>query len=152
MVHSIKQGKTERQSYSQINEVIDVPNLIEIQSNSYRRFLDEGIQEVFDEVSPITDSQGIYEIYFLEKVFDPDSPINPTDAADRKSSTKTDTSNLSKAYLIDQCKKNDSNYAAPLFVKIRLRNKDDGTIKDEMAYITDFPIMNSTGRNSWFRS
>ena len=109
MVHSIKQGKTERQSYSQINEVIDVPNLIEIQSNSYRRFLDEGIQEVFNEVSPITDSQGIYEIYFLEKEFNPDSPINPTDAADRKSSTKTDTSNLSKAYLIDQCKKNDSN-------------------------------------------
>ncbi|MBO4459823.1 MAG: DNA-directed RNA polymerase subunit beta [Clostridiales bacterium] len=145
MVHSIKQGKTERQSYSQINEVIDVPNLIEIQSNSYRRFLDEGIQEVFDEVSPITDSQGIYEIYFLEKEFNPDSPINPTDAADRKSSTKTDTSNLSKAYLIDQCKKNDSNYAAPLFVKIRLHNKEDGTIKDETAYITDFPIMTEHG-------
>jgi len=147
MVHSIKQGRTERQSYSQINEVIDVPNLIEIQSQSYRHFIDVGMQEIFDEVSPITDSQGLYEVYFDGKVFDPDSPINPTEVVDKKAGHKPNTQNLSKAYLIDQCKKNDSNYAAPLFVKIRLINKADPKAPpmDDVAYVTDFPIMTEHG-------
>jgi DNA-directed RNA polymerase subunit beta len=62
MVHSVKQGKTERQSYSKINEVIEVPNLIENQRQSYQWFIDEGMQQVFNEVSPVTDDQGKYEI------------------------------------------------------------------------------------------
>ena len=77
MVHSIKQGKTERQSYSHINEVIEVPNLIEIQKKSYEWFINEGMQQIFQEMSPVTDSQGIYEIYFMGKEFDPESPVDP---------------------------------------------------------------------------
>ena len=69
MVHTVKQGKTERKSYSRINEVIEVPNLIEIQKDSYNWFLDEGMSQIFQEVSPVTDSQGIWEIYFLDKEF-----------------------------------------------------------------------------------
>ena len=74
MVRPVKQGKTERMSYSRINEVIEVPNLIEIQKNSYNWFLNEGIQQIFQEISPVTDSQNVWEIYFLDKEFDPTKP------------------------------------------------------------------------------
>jgi len=77
MVHPIKQGKTERQSYSRINEVIEVPNLIDIQRNSYDWFINEGMQQILDEISPVTDSQGIYEIYFLGKKFDSAEAVDP---------------------------------------------------------------------------
>ena len=78
MVHSVKQGKTERQSYSKINEVIDVPNLIDNQRQSYQWFIDEGMQQIFDEISPITDDQGKYEVYFVGKIFDSENPCDPT--------------------------------------------------------------------------
>ena len=78
MVHSVKQGKTERQSYSKIKEVIEVPNLIENQKQSYQWFIDEGMQQIFDEVSPITDDQGKYEVYFVGKIFDSENPCDPT--------------------------------------------------------------------------
>ena len=123
MVHSVKQGKTERMSYSHINEVIDVPNLIEIQKDSYNWFLNEGIQQIFQEVSPVTDSQNIWEVYFLDKEFDPNSPICD----------------------LSECREKDSNYAAPLKVKLRLRNTETGESKDQEAYIGDFPIMTDHG-------
>ena len=123
MVHTVKQGKTERKSYSRINEVIEVPNLIEIQKNSYDWFLDEGITQIFQEVSPVTDSQGTWEIYFLGKEFDPTNPVCE----------------------LDDCHEKDSNYAAPLKIKLRLRNTETGESKEQDAYVGDFPIMTDHG-------
>ena len=123
MVHPVKQGKTVRMSYSRINEVIEVPNLIEIQKNSYNWFLDEGIQQIFQEISPVTDSQNIWEIYFLDKEFDPTAPICS----------------------LDECREKDSNYAAPLKIKLRLHNTETGESKEQEAYVGDLPIMTEHG-------
>ena len=102
MVHPIKQGKTERQSYSRINEVIEVPNLIDIQKDSYNWFINEGMQQILDEISPVTDSQGIYEIYFLGKKFDPAQATDPEKpATDKKAG---EISDLSPEDIIDKCK------------------------------------------------
>ena len=123
MVRSIKQGKTERMSYSRIDEVIEVPNLIEIQKDSYDWFMNEGIYEVFQEISPITDSQGLWEVWFMGREFDSENPICG----------------------LDECKEKDSNYAAPLRINLRLRNTQTGEIKDSPAYVGDFPIMTDHG-------
>ncbi|MCQ2533874.1 MAG: DNA-directed RNA polymerase subunit beta [Clostridia bacterium] len=123
MVHSIKQGKTERMSYSRIDEKIDLPNLIEIQTNSYKWFMNEGMKQIFDEVSPITDSQGIWQIYFLDKEFNPEEPVCD----------------------LDECREKDSNYAAPLKLLLRLRNTETGEVKDQTAYVGEFPIMTDHG-------
>ena len=148
MVHSVKQGKTERQSYSKINEVIEVPNLIDNQRQSYQWFIDEGMQQIFDEISPITDEQGKYEVYFVDKVFDQDNPCDPTgkENESKSSSRKNKVQpKYSKSFIIDSCKKNDSNYAAPLYINLRLRNKVDGTVTDEQAFVGNFPIMTDQG-------
>ena len=144
MVHSIKQGKTERQSYSHINEVIEVPNLIEIQKKSYEWFINEGMQQIFQEMSPVTDSQGIYEIYFMGKEFDPESPVDPEKQSSAERRAK-ETEKQPAEFIIDKCKKNDGNFAAPLYIKLRLRNKEKGTIQDQEAYVGDFPIMTEHG-------
>ena len=123
MVHPVKQGKTERMSYSRINEVIEVPNLIEIQKNSYNWFLNEGIQQIFQEISPVTDSQNVWEIYFLDKEFDPSKPTCS----------------------LEECREKDSNYAAPLKIKLRLRNTETGETKEQEAFVGDFPIMTEHG-------
>ena len=123
MVRSIKQGKTERMSYSRIDEVIEVPNLIEIQRNSYEWFMNEGIYQVFEEISPITDSQGIWKVFFLDREFDADSPICS----------------------LEECKEKDSNYAANLKIKLRLLNTLTGEVKDQVAYVGEFPIMTDHG-------
>ncbi|MBO4636540.1 MAG: DNA-directed RNA polymerase subunit beta [Clostridiales bacterium] len=123
MVHPVKQGKTERMSYSRINEVIEVPNLIEIQKNSYNWFLNEGIQQIFQEISPVTDSQNVWEIYFLDKEFDPTKPTCS----------------------LEECREKDSNYAAPLKIKLRLRNTETGETKEQEAFVGDFPIMTEHG-------
>ncbi len=123
MVHPVQLGRTERMSYSKINEVIDIPNLIEIQKNSYQWFLDEGLMEVLNDVSPITDYSGDIELSFIEKEFDANSPT----------------------YSIEECKERDANFAAPLRVKVRLHNKKDDTIKDQSIYIGEFPIMTENG-------
>ncbi len=149
MVHSVKQGKTERQSYSKIKEVIEVPNLIENQKQSYQWFIDEGMQQIFDEVSPITDDQGKYEVYFVGKIFDSENPCDPTgkekDGKGKKSKENKNPVKLSKSAIIDSCKKNDSNYAAPLSIQLRLHNKIDGTVTDETAFVGNFPIMTDQG-------
>ncbi|MDD3931187.1 MAG: DNA-directed RNA polymerase subunit beta, partial [Eubacteriales bacterium] len=110
-------------SYSKINEVIDMPNLIEIQKNSYQWFLDEGLMEVLRDVSPITDYSGDIELSFIDKEFD---VTNPT-------------------YSIEECKERDANFAAPLRVKVRLHNRKDDIIKDQYIYIGEFPIMSDNG-------
>ena len=76
MVRPIKQGRAERMSYSHIDEVIEVPDLIEVQKNSYKWFLDEGLMEVLEEVSPIRDFSGDMELSFVGKEFDIDNPAN----------------------------------------------------------------------------
>jgi DNA-directed RNA polymerase subunit beta len=123
MVHPVKLGRTERMSYSRIDEVIDIPNLIEIQKNSYQWFLDEGLMEVLRDVSPIMDYSGDIELSFIDKDFDINNPT----------------------YSIEECKERDANYAAPLRVKVRLHNKKDDIIKDQYIYIGEFPIMTDTG-------
>ena len=149
MVHSVKQGKTERQSYSKINEVIEVPNLIDNQRQSYQWFIEEGMQQIFDEISPITDEQGKYEVYFVDKVFDQDNPCDPTGKENESKSSSRRKEKVqpkySKSFIIDSCKKNDSNYAAPLYINLRLRNKVDGTVTDEQAFVGNFPIMTDQG-------
>ena len=149
MVHSVKQGKTERQSYSKIKEVIEVPNLIENQKQSYQWFIDEGMQQIFDEVSPITDDQGKYEVYFVGKIFDSENPCDPTgkekEGKGKKNKEPKNPVKLTKSAIIDSCKKNDSNYAAPLSIQLRLHNKIDGTVTDETAFVGNFPIMTDQG-------
>lgn len=123
MVRPVQLGRTERMSYSRIDEVIDIPNLIEIQKNSYQWFLDEGLMEVLKDVSPITDYSGDIELSFIDKEFDVDSPT----------------------YSIEECKERDANFASPLRVKVRLHNKKDDIIKDQYIYIGEFPIMTKNG-------
>jgi DNA-directed RNA polymerase subunit beta len=123
MVRLVKQGRVDRFSYSRIDEVIEVPNLIEVQKNSYQWFLDEGLMEVLREVSPITDYSGDIELSFVSKEFDIDNPQNS----------------------IEQCKEKDSNFAAPLKVMVRLNNKRDSKITEQSVFIGDFPIMTDNG-------
>ncbi|MEA4889499.1 MAG: DNA-directed RNA polymerase subunit beta [Clostridiaceae bacterium] len=123
MVRPVKLGRAERMSYSRIDEVIDIPNLIEIQKNSYQWFLDEGLMEVLHDVSPITDYSGDIELSFIDKEFDINSPT----------------------YSIEECKERDANFAAPLRVKVRLHNRKDDILKDQYIYIGEFPIMTDTG-------
>jgi DNA-directed RNA polymerase subunit beta len=123
MVHPVKLGRTERMSYSRIDEVIDIPHLIEIQKNSYQWFLDEGLMEVLRDISPIVDFSGDIELSFIDKEFDAENPT----------------------YSISECKERDANFAAPLRVKVRLHNKKDDIIKDQQIYIGEFPIMTENG-------
>ncbi len=123
MVRPVKLGRAERMTYSKIDEVIEMPDLIEIQKNSYQWFLNEGLMEVLRDVSPITDFSGEIELSFIDKEFDSNSPT----------------------YGISECKERDANFAAPLRVKVRLHNKRDDVIKEQFIYIGEFPIMTPTG-------
>lgn len=122
MVKPIKQGRVERMTYSKLDEVIQIPSLIEIQKNSYQWFLEEGLMEVLRDIS-IKNFAGDLELTFVDKEFDPTKPT----------------------YTIAQCKERDVNYAAPLRIKARLYNSRDNIIKDQNIYIGDFPIMTDTG-------
>ncbi len=122
MVHPVKLGKNTRMSYGKINEVLEMPNLIEIQINSYNWFLDEGLKEVFHDVSPITDYAGNLVLEFVDYRLD--------------ENTKYD---------IDECKERDATYAAPLRVKVRLINKESGEIKEQEIFMGDFPVMTPSG-------
>lgn len=115
-------GKQERVTYSKIEEVIEMPNLIEVQKNSYRWFLEEGLKEVFLDISPIADYSGNLVLEFTEFMLD--------------SKTK---------YTIEEAKLRDTTYAAPLYVKCRLYNNEADEIKEENIFIGDFPIMTDTG-------
>ncbi|MGN0588115.1 MAG: DNA-directed RNA polymerase subunit beta, partial [Ruminiclostridium sp.] len=121
-VKPVQLGKTTRMSFSKINEVIDMPNLIEIQKNSYKWFLDEGIKEVFEDISSITDSNGKLVLSFVDYRID-DTP----------------------KYTIEECKDRDVTYAAPLRVKARLRNEETGEVAESEIFMGDFPLMTDSG-------
>ncbi len=123
MVHPIKLGKNERMSYGKINEVLEMPNLIEIQKDSYQWFIEGGLQEVFDDISPITDYAGNLVLEFL-------------DYSIHKDEAKFD---------VAECKERDATYAAPLKVKVRLINKETGEIKEQEIFMGDFPLMTPAG-------
>lgn len=123
MVKPVQYGRATRMSYSKIDEVIDIPDLVSVQTDSYQWFWDKGLQEVLDEVSPITDYSGDYELSFLEPIFERDKP--------------NDTPR--------NCKQRDENYSAPLRVKVQLRNKKTDVVKEQVIFIGDFPIMTDSG-------
>ncbi len=122
MVHEVKLGRVKRMSYSKIDEVLDIPNLIEVQKNSYLWFLEEGLREVFRDVSPITDYTGNLILEFVNYSLDE----NPK-------------------YSVEECKERDATYAAPLKVKVRLINKETGEVKEQEIFMGDFPLMTEQG-------
>ena len=122
MVHDVKLGKTTRKSYSKISEIQDLPNLIEVQKKSYQWFLDEGLKEVFRDISPITDYTGNLILEFVDYSLDE----NPK-------------------YSVEECKERDATYAAPLKVKVRLINKETGEVKEQEIFMGDFPLMTEQG-------
>ncbi|MCR5636654.1 MAG: DNA-directed RNA polymerase subunit beta [Clostridiales bacterium] len=122
-VKPIKVGKTERMSFSKIDEVIGMPNLIEIQKKSYNWFLTEGLKEVFADVSGITDYSGNLILDFVDYTLEVDKPN----------------------YTVAECKERDATFAAPLRVQARLFNKETGEIKESNVYMGDFPLMTPSG-------
>lgn len=121
-IRKVKYGKTERRSFAQINEVIDMPYLIEVQKASYEEFLSHGIKEVFEDFSPITDFSGKIELYFLEHTLE-----------------------ASPKYSEKECKDRDATYAAPLKVKVRLVYKETGQAIEQEVFMGDFPLMTPNG-------
>ena len=123
MVHPVQVGKRTRMSFGKVKEVADMPNLIEVQLDSYKWFLDEGLQEVFDDVNPITDYTGNLVLEFV--------------------GYKLDMDNIK--YSVEECKERDATYAAPLKVKVRLYNKETGELKEQEVFMGDFPLMTEQG-------
>ena len=122
-VKPVKVGKNTRMSFARIEEVLDMPNLIEIQKKSYQWFLDEGLREVFKEVSGITDYTGNLVLDFVDYKLDVDKPN----------------------YTVEECKDRDATYSAPLRVTARLLNKESGEIKESEVFMGDFPLMTESG-------
>jgi len=122
MATPVYSGRNVRMSYSKINEALEMPNLIEIQKNSYKWFLEEGLKEVFKDVSPITDYTGNLVLEFVGYKI----------------------GNAPK-YDVEECKERDSTYSSPLKVKVRLINKDTGEVKEQDIFMGDFPLMTDNG-------
>jgi len=110
-------------SYARIEEVLEMPNLIEVQKNSYKHFLEEGLREVLRDVSPITDYTGNLIMEFIDYTLE--------------------TDNIK--YTVEECKERDATYCAPLKVKVRLINKETGEVKEQEIFMGDFPLMTETG-------
>ena len=121
-VKDVKLGKNTRKSFAKINEVLEMPNLIEVQKNSYQWFLDEGLKEVFRDVSAITDYNGTLELTFVGYHFDEEAK-----------------------YSVAECKARDVTYAVPLRVTARLNNTETGEIKESEVFMGDFPKMTDSG-------
>ncbi len=121
-VKPVKLGRNTRMSFSKINEVMQMPNLIEVQKNSYRWFLETGLKEVFRDIDAITDYTGNLELTFVDYRMD-DKP----------------------KYTVKECKERDATYAAPLRVTARLLNKETGEVKENEVYMGDFPLMTDSG-------
>ena len=119
----VPSGKSVRMSFSRQKEVLEMPNLIEIQKDSYQWFLDEGLKEVFDDISPIADFAGHLSLEFVDFTL-----------------CKDDIK-----YMIEECKERDATYAAPLKVKVRLCNKDKDEINEHEIFMGDLPLMTDTG-------
>ena len=122
-IRSVKTGKSMRMSYQRQKEVLEMPNLIEVQKDSYQWFLDEGLKEVFDDISPIADYGGKLSLEFIDFTYD---------EKDAK-------------YSIEQCKERDVTYAAPLKVRVRLINKETEEINEHEIFMGDLPLMTATG-------
>ena len=121
-VKDVKLGTTTRKSFAKINEVMQMPNLIEVQKKSYQWFLDEGLKEVFRDIGSITDYTGNLVLDFIDYSLDDDPK-----------------------YSIAQCKARDVTYAKPLKVTARLQNKETGEVKENTIYMGDFPLMTDAG-------
>ena len=121
-IKPVKLGNNVRMSFAKINEVLDMPNLIEVQKNSYKWFLEEGLREVFEETAAITDYNGNLVLDFIGFRIE-ETP----------------------KYTVEECKERDVTYAAPLYVRVRLLNKETGEIKESEVFMGDFPIMTDSG-------
>ena len=120
--HEVKYGKHRtRRSYARISEVLELPNLIEIQTNSYQWFLDEGIREMFKDISPIEDHTGNLLLEFLDYEFH------------------------APKYTVAEARNHDANYSAPIYVTLRLINKETGEVKEQEVFFGDFPLMTEMG-------
>jgi DNA-directed RNA polymerase subunit beta len=115
-------GKKVRMSYSKIDEVLDMPNLIEVQKNSYRWFLAEGLREVFADISPIQDYTGNLVLEFLDYYLEEEPK-----------------------YSVEECKERDVTYSAPMKVRVRLINRETGEVKEQEVFMGDFPLMTDKG-------
>ncbi|MCI5700296.1 MAG: DNA-directed RNA polymerase subunit beta [Lachnospiraceae bacterium] len=122
-IRPITSGKSMRMSYQRQKEVLEMPNLIEVQKNSYDWFISEGLREVFDDISPIEDYSGKLSLEFVDFTLCEDDIKYP----------------------IEECKERDANYAAPLKVRVRLHNKENGEIKEHEIFMGDLPLMTATG-------
>ena len=122
-IRPITNGKSSRMSYSRQKEVLQMPNLIEVQKNSYEWFLDKGLREVFDDISPIADYSGQLSLEFVDFRLCEDEV----------------------KYTIDECKERDATYAAPLKVRVRLYNRENDEINEHEIFMGDLPLMTKTG-------
>jgi DNA-directed RNA polymerase subunit beta len=122
MVHPIKLGKNERMCYSKTEQIVEMPNLIEVQKNSYQWFIDKGLKEVLKDVSPIRDFSGNLELEFLDYYLEEEPK-----------------------YSIEECKSRDATYSKPLKIKVRLRNTETMEEKDQEIFMGDFPLMTDSG-------
>ena len=123
MVHPVQVGKRTRMSFSKLNEVGVMPNLIEVQLDSYQWFLKEGLKEVFEDVNPISDYTGNLVLEFVDYTLEMENV----------------------KYSVEECRERDTNYAAPLKVKVRLRNNETGEVKEQEVFMGDFPLMTDQG-------
>ena len=120
--HLVKYGKHRtRRSYSRIKEVLDLPNLIEIQTDSYNWFMEKGLREMFNDIMPIDDFQGKLSLEFVDYQL------------------------LEPKYTVDEAREHDANYSAPLHVTLRLTNHETGEIKSQDVFFGDFPLMTDQG-------
>ena len=122
MVKDIYYGKTLRKSFARHQELLEMPNLLEIQKNSYRWFLEKGLEEVFRDVGSIADYAGNLELSFINYTMDEEPK-----------------------YSVEECKARDATYAAPIKVRVRLRNKETEEIKEQEIFMGDFPLMTKAG-------
>ena len=123
MVHPVQVGKRTRMSFAKVKDVTEMPNLIEVQLDSYEWFLREGLLEVFDDINPITNFTGNLVLEFVDY--------------------KLDMDNIK--YSVEECKERDATYAAPLKVSVRLTNNETGEIKEQEVFMGDFPLMTEQG-------
>ena len=120
--HIVKYGKkAERRSYARIDEVLELPNLIEIQTDSYKWFLDEGLKVMFEDISPIVDHSENLELHFVDYEF------------------------KEAKYSLEEARSHDANYSKPIYVTLRLYNKETGEVKEQEVFFGDFPIMTEMG-------
>ena len=122
MVKDVYFGKTLRKSFARHEEILEMPNLLEVQKNSYQWFLDKGLREVFRDVASITDYAGNLELSFIDYTMDEEPK-----------------------YDVEECKRRDVNYAAPIKVRVRLRNKETEEIKEQEIFMGDLPLMTNAG-------